>query len=87
MIYLMVRHKVADFPKWKAAYDAHRPARDAAGLRETHLLHSLDDPNELVLMFTAEDLKKAQEFAASADLREAMKNAGVFDKPDLYFLN
>jgi hypothetical protein len=29
---------------------------------------------------------KAKEFASSADLREAMQNATVVDKPDIYFL-
>jgi hypothetical protein len=31
--------------------------------------------------------KKAQAFAASPDLREAMDRAGVIDKPDVYFLS
>ena len=50
MPYVLVRHKVADFSKWKPAYDAHLPARK------------------------------------EADLREKMQEAGVVDKPDIYFL-
>jgi hypothetical protein len=38
-------------------------------------------------LFEAEDLQKAKEFGASAGLREAMQNAGVVDKPDIYFLS
>ncbi len=34
MPYLLVHHKVADFSKWKLAYDAHSPARQKAGLKE-----------------------------------------------------
>jgi hypothetical protein len=41
----------------------------------------------VVLLFAAEDLKKAQAFAASSDLREAMQRAGVIEKPDVYFLS
>jgi len=33
-----------------------------------------------------EHLDKAKAFAASDDLREAMKKSGVSDKPDVYFL-
>ena len=87
MPYLLVRHKVSDFSKWKAAYDAHLPAREEAGLKEGHLLRNMEDPNEVILLFEAEDLQKAKEFGASADLREAMQNAGVVDKPDIYFLS
>jgi hypothetical protein len=33
-----------------------------------------------------EDTKKAKDFAASADLKEAMLKAGVLDTPTIYFL-
>jgi len=31
MIYLNVRHTVADYAKWRAGFDAHEAARRAAG--------------------------------------------------------
>ena len=86
MPYVLIRHKVNDFPKWKSAYDAHSGARQKAGLQEEHLLRNSEDPNEVILLFEAQDIQKAKEFAGSSDLREAMKNAGVIDKPDVYFL-
>jgi hypothetical protein len=63
-----------------------RSTRQGAGLKEEHLLRNTDDPNEVVMLFEAKDIQKAKEFAGSADLREAMQNAGVVDKPDIYFL-
>ena len=87
MPYLLVRHKVTDFSTWKAAYDSHSPAREKAGLKQEHLLRNIDDPNVVILLFEAEDVQKAREFANSSDLREAMQKAGVVDKPDIYFLN
>ncbi len=87
MNYILIRHKVADFAKWKPAYDAHASARSAAGLKEERLLRSIDNPNEVVLLFSAQDLNKAKQFAASDDLRQRMQQAGVIDKPDIYFLN
>ena len=86
MIHMLVRHKVADFAKWKPVYDAHASARQSAGLKEEHLLRNADDPNEVILLFSAQDLNKAKAFAASDDLRQAMQKAGVSDKPDVYFL-
>jgi len=86
MPYVLVRHKVADFSKWKPVYDGHLPARQKAGLKEEHLLRNTDDPNETIILFEAADLQKAKEFAASSDLRETMQAAGVIDKPDIYFL-
>ena len=37
MIYMLVRHKVADFAKWKKIYDSHKEAQEKAGLKLKHL--------------------------------------------------
>jgi len=42
MNYLLIRHNVTDFGKWKSAYDAHAGARTAAGLKEERLLRNID---------------------------------------------
>ena len=86
MNYGLVRHKVADFSKWKPVYDAHLPARQKAGMKEKYLLRNIDAPNEVVIFFELEDVQKAREFSNSSDLREAMQKAGVVDKPDIYLL-
>ena len=87
MTHVLIRHQVADFAKWKPVYDGHRATRQKAGLTEKHLLGTIDNPNEVVLLFEAEDLKRAQAFAQSLDLRETMQQAGVIDKPDVFFLS
>jgi len=86
MMHMLIRHKVADFAKWKPVYDAHLSSRQKAGLKEEHLFRNADDPNEVLLLFSVEDLDKAKTFIASDDLRQAMEKAGVSDKPDVYFL-
>ena len=72
-MHMLIRHKVADFAKWKPAYDAHQSARQSAGLKEEHLFHNADNPNEVLLLFSVEDVDKAKAFGASDDLRQAMK--------------
>jgi hypothetical protein len=86
MNYILIRHKVADFAKWKPVYDGHGSARSSAGLKEERLLRNIDNPNEVVLLFSAHDLSKAKQFAVSDDLRQRMQQAGVTDKPDIWFL-
>jgi heme-degrading monooxygenase HmoA len=85
-MHLLVRHKVADFTKWKPVYDDHLSARQKAGLKEVHLLRNVENPNEVILLFSVADPDKAKAFAASDDLRQAMQKAGVSDQPDVYFL-
>jgi hypothetical protein len=84
--HLLIRHKVKDFAKWKPGYDAHQPARQAAGLTETLLARNADNPNEVIILFAAKDLAQARAFAGSADLKAKMQEVGVVDQPDIYFL-
>jgi hypothetical protein len=86
MNYILIRHKVADLAKWKPEYDDHAATRASAGLKEERLLRNVDDPNEVIILFSAQDLNKAKQFAASDDLRRKMQKAGVSDKPDIWFL-
>jgi hypothetical protein len=85
--FMLVRHKVRNFSAWKQGFDAHAPQRAAAGLSDSQLLRSINAPNEVVLLLEAEDLARAQAFAASDDLRETMRSFGVIDQPDVYFLH
>ena len=86
MAYMLIRHKVADYTKWKPMYEAHQSARDAAGLRDRLILRGIDNPNEIVILFEIGDVAKARAFAASPSLKTAMEKAGVVDRPDLLFL-
>jgi heme-degrading monooxygenase HmoA len=72
-MHMLVRHKVADFAKWKPVYDDHLPVRQKAGLKEVHLLRNIENPNEVILLFSVEDPDKAKAFAASDELRQAMQ--------------
>jgi len=49
-------------------------------------LRSTKSRNDVLILFEASDLARAKAFCASADLRAAMKKAGVTGKPDLSIL-
>jgi len=86
MAFILVRHKVRDYSKWKRAYDAHAPARRKAGLRQKALLRSARNPREVFILIQAGSLKGAKAFASSPGLRKAMKAAGVVGKPEMSLL-
>ena len=87
MVHMLIRHRVQDFGKWKPVYDAHQQSRAAGGLKDVRLWHSVDDPNDLFLLFEAVDAARAKAFAGSADLKEKMTAAGVIGRPDIFFLS
>ncbi len=82
---VLVRHEVADWDVWKAAFDEHADARDAAGLTSRGVARGVDNPNMVYINFAASDLDAARAFAASEDLKAVMESAGVLGAPEMYF--
>ena len=87
MIHAIMRHKVADFNKWKAVHEADRPNREKAGLKDQWVKRNEQDPSEVVMYFEVADQKRAEEFGHSPELQAKMKEAGVISQPELIFLN
>ena len=86
MVHMIIRHKVADYSRWKEAFDAHLNTRKAAGETEARIMVSVDDPREVTLFFDWDSLERARRFVGSDDLKQAMKQAGVVGDPEVRFL-
>jgi quinol monooxygenase YgiN len=86
MITLLVRHKVADYERWKAAFDQQMAVRHHGGERSCRIFRSADDPNELTLLFEWEDLNRARSFMNSPEARSYIQQAGVTGVPEIHFL-
>jgi len=86
MAYLLVRHKVKDFDKWKSVFDDHLDFRKSRGEKGGRLFRNIDDLNETIIIFKWDSIENARKFTESDDLKKAMQNAGVAEKPDFYFL-
>lgn len=87
MPYILVRHKVADYAKWKPVFDEHGAARKASGSKGGRLFRNADNPNEVIILLEWDDLGKARQFAQTQDLRQTMERSGVIDQPDVYFVD
>ena len=84
---VLIRHKVANYRKWKAIFDAYGPARREQGCERVHIFRRADNPKELLVMLTWSDLGKAREYVVSNDLRGMLAEAPVSDRaPDIYLL-
>jgi hypothetical protein len=84
---IIIRHRVADFDVWKAAFDEHGTVRRDYGLVDTGLLRDEDDANMVTILLSTDDTARAREFLASDSLRETMQGAGVESQPDVWFAN
>jgi hypothetical protein len=82
---VLVAHEVADWAVWKAAFDADKPAQDAAGLVSRGIARDLDNPNMLYINFAANDLAAARALMTSEELKSRMLGAGVVGEPIMFF--
>lgn len=80
---MAISHTVKDFDAWKKEYDAHESIRTAAGLTPMAVGRDLDNPKKVHVFNRISDLQKAMDFGASADLKAAMKKAGVTGTPEV----
>jgi hypothetical protein len=84
MASMFIKHRVADYGKWKPAFDEHETARRQAGATGHSLHRSTDDPNVVTATFHVDDVARAREFVASPDLRAVMERAGVQGQPEIW---
>jgi heme-degrading monooxygenase HmoA len=86
MVHVIVRHKVADYVRWKEAFDGHLNVRKAAGEVGHRVLLSVDDPREVTILLDWDSLERARRFANSDDLKQKMQQSGVLGDADVSFL-
>jgi hypothetical protein len=84
MVYLQIQHKVAEYKKWRQGFDANASARRAAGsTEENYIYRGLNDPNEITAILGWSDADSAIKFSKDPALKEAMKDAGVINPPEV----
>jgi hypothetical protein len=87
MIYLLLRHHITDYARWKEGFDIHLAARQAGGATDEALvLRNVDDPYEIVVVLGWRDLAQARLFTKSVSLQRAMQKMGVVGAPEVCFL-
>ena len=82
---MRVKHKVADFAKWLAGFNAHDSMRTAAGLYKTFVGRGDEDSNLVIVFSRVNDLQKAKDFGASPNLKDAMQKSGVVGVPEISY--
>jgi hypothetical protein len=84
MTTVFIRHRVADYNAWKAAFDGHGSVRREHGLVDNGPLRDEDDNNMVTIQLDTDDSARAREFLAYDGLRDAMEGAGVVSQPDVW---
>lgn len=74
---MTIKHKVANYAKWKPFYDGHDSIRQANGLHNYVIARGIDDSNMVMIALKMDDVDKAKAMAASPEMKDRMKKAGV----------
>ena len=87
MSYVLIRHKVANYAKWKRVVQAATAWRKASGEKSFQVFRSSSAPNDLTIVCGWDSTARMQKFVESAELRERMKQAGVVSRPEIHFFS
>ena len=84
---LTIEHKVADYGKWRKAFDAHKSKQQEAGLTNPRVFSTDGNKQDVTILFDASDEAKAKAFSESENLKKTMQAAGVQGKPKIHLLS
>jgi hypothetical protein len=87
MLHVLVRHKIADYPKWRAVFDAALDFRHRGGERSCRIFRNAEDDNDLTLLFEWESGDLARRYMHSPELQAKMQEAGVVGKAEIVYLS
>jgi hypothetical protein len=79
MAYVLGRAKVADYAAWARAFEGTAAMRRANGSRGSWIFQSANDPQEIMVLFDAENGEMARRFFDSAETLEKMRQSGVIE--------
>jgi quinol monooxygenase YgiN len=82
---MYVRHKVADFEKWKVVFEEVEPFRQKMGSSGSHVFRNHSNPNEVLVITDWDNKEQGMKFGDSPELKEAMQRAGVISAPEISF--
>jgi hypothetical protein len=75
MPYLLERHQVRDYARWREVFDAE--GRKDAGCRAARIFRNADDLQEVVVLFEWDSLERARRRIESATLKREFEEARV----------
>lgn len=83
MSYLIGKSTVEDFETWWSSFQENESYRAEHGEVGYQVFRSLDDSNEIVVVFEWDENTDPHAFFRSDEMRERMANAGLLGAPDL----
>lgn len=85
-MHVLVRYEIADFDRWKAAFEERASIRRQHGCREETVFNRAGSEDRVVVLASWNDAENPRSYYESTAFRRAMQDAGVGSKPDVTLL-
>jgi hypothetical protein len=86
MVHVLIRHKVADYNRWKEAFDSNLASRKRAGETGSHVYNVVDHPHDIVVQLHFQTIEEARKFMSSDELTRRLRDSGVEGNLDVQYL-
>lgn len=82
---MFIQHEVADYARWRQVYDQFQKTAVGMGVVASAVYQVSNNPDNIVAYHDFASVDKAKAFATSAELKAAMKSAGVKTLPLIWY--
>jgi hypothetical protein len=82
---MTVHFKVRDYNAWRTTYNGHEKERASAGITNSKVFRSADDPNDVLVLQDVVDVSKARTWLSSSEMKSVMEKSGVVGSPSIRF--
>jgi hypothetical protein len=80
---LTIHFKVKDFNAWQTSYNGNEKNRASAGITNSKVFRSAEDPNDVLLLQDAADVSKARTWYGSSEMKAMLEKSGVVGAPSI----
>jgi len=81
MPYVLIQHNVANYDRFEVVYKDDEARRQRSGSKGGTLYRNVADPNNIIALFEWDTVDRADAFANSYELKEAVEWAGDATPP------
>ncbi len=81
MITAIVSTRCKDFDTWRPAFEGHAAARKEHGCSGAHVYRSIQDPNDLTIVFNWSSAEAMGKFMSDPEVQKKIAEAGTIGAP------
>mgnify|MGYP001562318351 CR=1 FL=1 len=87
MVYILAHTKTKDYKEWRSVFNEMSENRRSNGEKSARVFQSVQDPNDVTILFEWDSAENAQKYMKSKELQDARERGGAIGDPVVHILN